>query len=130
MFVSRTIHIYSLLILVFIIFIDICADCANAKAKIMSNYESLMKIRADAILPGLFAKGVITSENKQIIDAKILDWEKMRYLIDNIIIQSLDVGIITTYKEFLNVLERNDDRIINTIAQRLGEPYTDSRCYV
>ena len=89
-----------------------------------------MKIRADAILPGLFAKGVITSENKQIIDAKILDWEKMRYLIDNIIIQSLDVGIITTYKEFLNVLERNDDRIINTIAQRLGEPYTDSRCYV
>ena len=103
------------------IFIDICADCANAKAKVMSNYESLMKIRADAILPGLFAKGVITSEDKQIIDAKTLNREKMRYLIDNIIIQSLDIGIITTYKEFLNVLERNDDRIINTVAQRLGE---------
>ena len=94
----------------------------------MSNYEGLMKIRADAILPGLFAKEVITSEEKEIIDAKQLNREKMGYLIDTVIIKSLDVGIITKYKEFLKVLERNEDLAIKTIAQRLGKPHTAWRC--
>ena len=87
-----------------------------------------MKIRADAILPGLVAKEVVTSEEKEIIDAKQLNREKMGYLIDTVIIKSLDVGIITKYKEFLKVLERNEDLAIKTIAQRLGKPYTASRC--
>ena len=99
-------------------FLDICA---SVKTKIKSNYENLMKIRADAILAALFAEEVITLEEKQSIDAKTLNSDKMRYLIDTIIMQSLDMGIITKYKEFLKVLERNEDVSIKTVAQGLGK---------
>ena len=80
-----------------------------------------MRINADAILAGLVAKEVITFDSKEIIDAKKLNREKMGYLIDVIIIPSLNIGIIKKYKEFLMVLERNEDVSIKTVAQGLGK---------
>ena len=61
------------------IFLNNLDICASVKTKVKSNYEKLMKIRADAILGGLFAKDVITLEEKQIIEAKQTNKQKMGY---------------------------------------------------
>ena len=78
-----------------------------------------MKIKADAILGGLYSNDVITLDEKQIIEAKQTNKQQMGYLIDTIMIQSLDIGIVK-YKKFLEVLEKNDDIDIKAVAQQLG----------
>ena len=86
----------------------------------MDVYEKLMMINADAILPGLFGKSVITLKDKQTIDAMKLNPEKMKHLIDNIILPRLEANIINKFKEFLEILERSDDIMIKDIAKQIG----------
>ena len=86
----------------------------------MNVYDKLMMINADAILPGLFAKSVIALRDKQTIDVMKLNHNKMKHLIDNIILPRLEANTIKKFREFLEVMENNDDIMIKDIAQQIG----------
>ena len=86
----------------------------------MNVYDKLMMINADAILPGLFCKSVITLREKQTIDVMRLNHDKMKHLIDNIILPRLEANTIKKFREFLEVMENNDDIMIKDIAQQIG----------
>ena len=68
----------------------------------------------------LFAKGVITKQDRKMIDAKI-GQEQMIYLIADIIIPSLKLKFCKKYKGFLKAMEESDDSNLNSTAKRLGK---------
>ena len=88
--------------------------------KIKDHYEDLKRLNTASILGSLYSKDVITSEQKETIECIALDSGKMDYLLQHIIIKSLQSKIIKTFKNFLLVLEESDDNLMETVAQRIG----------
>ena len=66
----------------------------------------------------LFSKGVITSDQKNIIDKQI-GREKMEYLLIEIIMCSLNANCSEKYKLFLKVMEENEDIDLQRTAKML-----------
>ena len=101
-----------------IIIIGIYADVVQ---KIKDNYNDLINLNTTAMLPSLYAKSVITLVDKDTISiTKPLERDKMQYLLDQIIIPSLQAGVIQKFKLFLEVMEKSDDVVTKTMAQKLG----------
>ena len=67
----------------------------------------------------LFARDVITNDEKTIIDAKT-GREKMMFLITDIIIRSLKLNFCKKYKGFLEAMEKSDDSDLRSTAEKLG----------
>ena len=89
--------------------------------KLKDCYEDLINLDTTVMLGSLFAKGVITLVEKDTISiTKPLERDKMQYLLDKIIIPSLQAGVIEKFKLFLEVLESNEDIVARTVAKRLG----------
>ena len=102
-------------------YIHILGTYADVVQKVTENYEDLTNLNTTEMLAGLFAKGVITLRQKDIISqTKPLEHEKMEYLLDQIIIPSLQAGVIQKFRLFLEVMETSEDVVTKTVAQRLG----------
>ena len=87
----------------------------------IDNYEDLIELNATAMLASLFSKRVITLIEKDIIlQTKPLEREKMQYLLDKIIIPSLQAGVVQKFELFLEVMKGSEDIAINILAQKLG----------
>ena len=69
------------------------------------------------MLGSLFAKGVITLQEKRTIYAKN---DKMSYLLDNIILPSLKANAIQKFELFLEVMKGSEDITTRNVACRLG----------
>ena len=67
----------------------------------------------------LFANDVITTKEKKVIENKI-GCEKMEYLIEEIIIPSLEQGFGKKYKSFLKAMEDSEDTDLRDTAKKLG----------
>ena len=78
---------------------------------------TLTKLSYKAMMGSLFAKDVITNEERKIIGDKIGE-EKMMYLIADIIIPSLKINNYTKYKGFM---EESDDSDLKSTVERLGK---------
>ena len=73
------------------------------------------------MLPNLYAKGVITLADKDDISAnKPLERDKIQYLLDQIIIPSLQTGVLHKLKLFVEVMKESEDTFTRTMARRLG----------
>ena len=73
------------------------------------------------MLPSLYAKDVITLVDKKTISlTKPLEWDKMQYLLDQIIIPSLQAGVLQKFELFLKVMEESEDIVTRTLARQLG----------
>ena len=72
------------------------------------------------MLGTLYSKGIITLEEKERIESKSVQRDKMIYFIDNIITRSLLNNISKKYKGFLEVMEEIDDPILTDMAKTLG----------
>lgn len=72
------------------------------------------------MLGSLYSKGVITLEEKERIESKSVQRDKMIYFIDNVITRSLLNNISKKYKGFLEVMEEIDDPILTDMAKTLG----------
>lgn len=94
--------------------------CSAAKDKITANYVEITNLPIDSILGQLLAKKVILSREKEIIESKLLQSERMEHLLDKIIIPSLKNGLSIKFKGFLEVLEDSGDSIMIDMAQKLG----------
>ena len=78
------------------------------------------------MMGSLYAKDVITNEERKIIDPKIGE-EKMMYLIVDIIIPSLIINNYKKYKGFLEAMEESEDSNLNSTAKNFGKFVTFRR---
>jgi len=93
----------------------------DAKKKVKEMYTRLINLNVSAMLGHLYSKDVITAREKQIIQSTIpLESDKMGYLLDNIILPSLESGVIIKFKLFLEVMEESDDPVTRAIGSQLG----------
>ena len=54
------------------------------------------------------------------IEDKLVQSERMEYILDKIILPSLEFDISTHYIKFLEVMESSDNEKLNSMAQKLG----------
>ena len=72
------------------------------------------------MLEKLFSGEVITLREKQIIQTISLNSQKMMYLLDNIILPSLESNVIVKFNVFLEVLAKSDDLSLTNMAKKFG----------
>jgi len=104
----------------FMIFRSAKFDCSAAKDNVKTNYNELTKLPIDSMLGKLYAKGVITLDEKQRMEVKPLQRNKMVYLLDNVITPSLGNDVSKKFKGFIEVMEESDDPILTDMANILG----------
>ena len=95
-------------------------DCSTACAKLRKEYDKLIHVPVEHLLPSLYARGVVDSNQKKIAEAKLLDTEKMSYVLD-LIIDSLKAGIPVKYNHFLEVMRDSEDPVANKSVKALGK---------
>ena len=95
-------------------------DFAATKAKIIANYVEITDLPVNLILQELLDKKVILSRQMEIIEAKSLQSERMEYILDRIILPSLEMEISTYFNSLLDVMEKSDDEKFTSMAQKLG----------
>ena len=99
-------------------------ECEAAMQKIQDKYDTLLKLPINSILGLLFSKRVITLEDKQIIEAESLERKRVTYLLDKVLLRSLEMGYSDKYKSFIEVLkqggEDDGDVILEKLARDLG----------
>ena len=96
------------------------AACTDAKQKIKDAYVRLTNLNVTSLVGALYSQDVITARQKQIIGTKIIESEKMMYLLDDIIIPSLEAGTLEKFKSFREVMEKSDDSVIKSVCKRLS----------
>lgn len=72
------------------------------------------------LLPSLYARGVVDSNQKMIAEAKLLNTEKMSYVLD-LIIDSLKAGVAIKYNNFFEVMRDSEDPVVNKSVKALGK---------
>ena len=74
------------------------------------------------MLRSLFAYRVVTfSEKQEIEHAEQQERKGMEWFLDNVILSSLQQGVIIKYKRFIEIMEKHDDTIIRKKAAELGK---------
>ena len=87
----------------------------------MRHRDELGKLSIDLIWEKLLAKKVITHEEKETITTLPLQSDKIRYLLYNIIIPSLNDDKIEKFKWFLEVMKESCDPVMIDLAIKLGK---------
>jgi len=99
-------------------------ECEAAMEKIKVQYDMLTKLAINSILGLLFSKNVITLAEKQTMETKPLESDRVTYLLDNVLIRSLSVNVMDKYKNFVKVLrqkgEDDNDTMMEKLANDLG----------
>lgn len=92
--------------------------CCTAGIILKNKYVELSNLPYDAMEGGLYAKNVITREEKQFIKTLVGN-KKMAYLLD-VLIVSLEHGLCSKFKGFLEAMEENEDILLKNAAAMLG----------
>ena len=94
-------------------------NCSAAADKLKKQLGTLTRLNYNAMMGSLYAKDVITNEQRKLIAAEIGE-AKMMYLIVDIIIPSLKVNNYKKYKGFLEAMEESEDSDLKSTAKTLG----------
>ena len=94
-------------------------ECSTAHTKLRKLYDKLIHLPVKDLLPSLYARDVVNSDQKKIAEAKVLDADKMGYILD-LIIDSLKVGVPIKYNNFLEVMKESKDSVANESVKNLG----------
>ena len=78
-----------------------------------------MHLPVGVLLPSLYAKEVIDTNQKKTIEAERLDTKKMEYILD-LIIDSLNAGVAIKYNSFLEAINETEDPVANEAIKNLG----------
>ena len=100
--------------------IDDCGTCSTAYKKIQEQYAVLANCPVNKLLDCLFANGVITLDDKREMESKPLEKNRMKYLLDDVLI-SLKTDNGLKYNKFLEVLQGSDDCAIRELTRKLGQ---------
>ena len=108
-------------------FVSDTFDYAAAKYKLTKHYDTMCKLRdhdliLKTLLPILFAKQVVTEDQRKIIEHRQKqDLDGMKVIIDDVIMPSLGQNMKDKYKGFLVAMEESDDKIFKDIPKKLGK---------
>jgi len=103
------------------IFPLVFTGCKAAKRKIMTHYCEFTKLPINSILGELIAERVISLDDKKIMETMPLESDRVMYLLDNILLRSLSLGLMQKYTSFVKVLECNgEDEVIKRLVKDLG----------
>ena len=91
----------------------------TAASELRRQIGTVVHLNYDAMKLSLYAKGVITNDERRTINTRI-GQEQMMCLIADIIIPSLNLNLCMKYKGFLEAMEESDDSALKTTAKRLG----------
>lgn len=99
----------------------ISGTCTGVEQKVKDHYNNLINLNATAMMPNLYAKRVITLEEKDTMSlTKPLERDKMQYLLDKIIVPSLQAGVIQKFELLLEVMEGSEYVVTRSVAKQLG----------
>ena len=96
------------------------SDCATALATIQEQYDKLIHLPIDSLLPSLYAYNIITFDQKEEIEELPQKKRRMKYVL-NLIIHSLDAEISGLYNEFLKVIKKSGDLVAKELLKKLGK---------
>ena len=96
------------------------SDCSTVCAIIQDQYDRLIRLPVDSLLPTLYANGVITFDQKKEIEDIPQKTKKIQIILD-LIITSLKSGVATLYNRFLKVMEESEDVDVRQFAKNLGK---------
>jgi len=69
----------------------------------------------------LLAEGVISLDDKKMIETKPLESDRVTYLLDDILLRSLSLGLMEKYTSFVKVLKHNsEDEVTKRLVKDLG----------
>ena len=103
-------------------------DCASARSQITELYTDITNLPINKILGELLRSKVILDKEKEVIETISVESKRMEHLLDKIILPSLRLNVPVKYKRFLEVMERNEDVMFTSMAQRLGM-YVYNECH-
>ena len=95
-------------------------DCSTAVTNLRSQYDELIHLPVETLLPSLYASRVVDFNQKQKVDAMHTRAEKMGYILD-LIIDSLKAGTAIKYNKFLEVMKDSEDSVPNERVKSLGK---------
>ena len=95
------------------------SDCSTACDTIQKQYDKLIHLPLDSLLPTLYAKNVVTFDQKNEIDDIPQKMKKIQFILD-LIIRSLKNDVATLYNRFLKVMEESENKDIQQLAKKLG----------
>lgn len=85
-------------------------------------YDRLLQLPIDSFILGmLYARKVVTFAQKTKIDEFTSSDEKIRCILDEVIIPSLKLGLIDKYIGFIEVLKESGDQVIEFMARIIGK---------
>ena len=93
--------------------------CSTAARMLRDKYAELLLLPYSSMSGNLFAKKVITSQEKLEIEG-LIGLKQMEKVTD-IIILSLNCNDTTKYKGFLEAMEESDDLVLEKKAKDLGK---------
>ena len=96
------------------------SDCSTARATIQEQYDKLIWLPVDILLPSLYAYNVVTFDQKEQIEELPQRKKRMDFIL-SLIIRSLDLEIANLYNGFLKVLKESEDVLTRELATKLGK---------
>ena len=96
------------------------SDCSTARATIQQQYDKLIRLPVDTLLPALYANEVVTFDQKEEIEELPQKKKRMESVL-NLIIRSLDIEIGGLYNGLLKVLKESEDVAARELARKLGK---------
>ena len=97
-----------------------CSACSIASATIQEQYDKLIGLPVDDLLPSLLSNKVVTFNQKVDIDELPQKKRKMKFILD-LIISSLEKKIPVLYNGFLKVMKESDDLVVLELTKKLGK---------
>lgn len=92
--------------------------CSTEARKLRDKYDDLLHLPYSSMSGNLFAKSVITIQEKQEIE-RLVGRKQMEKVVD-IVILSLNSSVTAKYKGFLEAMEESDDLLLQRKAKELG----------
>ena len=86
---------------------------------IKKNYDRLVSLPVKSMLVELISERVISAAQKQRINL-LDDRDKIEYILDEVIIPELRIGIAKSFKGFIEVMEDSEDIDTRATAKMLG----------
>ena len=99
--------------------IDCSVNFETALDYIRSQYTQLIHLNINTdVIPDLYKERVITLKEKKELQRKEME-NRMEYLLDDIIIPSLEANSGLKYIGLVRVMNRSDDSVLKDVASKL-----------
>jgi len=87
--------------------------------KIRKHYNHLLNLPVNEVRPLLVKLNVVTSYDLKVMESKLLEKEKVQYLLDDVIIRSLASDFLQQYNGFCEALKESENTLARKLAQDL-----------